>query len=213
MRESVGWSERMLGREEDEVEYRCGHCDRNVVGQYLTGFKRRDDGTCSITRPNLLSCPECKKDSVLYAAHKTVQPLPLLGDTVRHLPDDVGRAYMEARIAFSAGAYTACMLMCRNILAYAANHLGSGKRDRFTDYIDHLVNGNRINQAMKDWANDIRQHGNSAAHDLNLRDEAGSKQTLTLTMYLLKFLFEVDGEHEKGSQNLRSYTTARTPHF
>lgn len=201
-----------IGMNDNEVKYRCGHCGVDVTGRYLTGFERKG-GETHVTRPNLLSCPECEKDSALYAASEEVQPMPLLGEAVLHLPDDVDRAYTEARIAFSAGAYTACMLVCRNILAYAANHLGSGKQNNFTDYIDHLVNSNRINQTMKDWADNIRQHGNDAAHDLKLRDEGGAVETLTLTKYLLEFMFEVEGERKDVRRNTRSFRIVSGPSF
>ena len=202
-----------IGMKDDEVKYICGHCDKEVTSRYLTGFERMGNGKYCITPPNLLLCPECGKDSALYTRAETVQPLPLLGETVRHLPDDVDRTYTEARIAFSAGAYNACMLVCRNILAYAANNLGSGKKQNFVEYVDHLVKGNHITRAMKDWADEIRQHGNNAAHDLNLRDEEEAAEVLVLTKYLLEFMFEVDGERNSGPRNLRSYTVIHSSPF
>ena len=203
---------RRIGTNVDEVEYRCGHCNRSVTSRYLTGFGHKN-GETHVTRPNLLSCTKCGKDSTLYAASEEVQPMPLLGEAVQHLPDDAGRAYTEARIAFSAGAYTACMLMCRNILAYAANHLGSGKQHNFIDYVDYLLNSNQINQTMKDWADDIRQHGNDAAHDLSLRDEEEAAETLMLTKYLLEFVFEVEGERKNTRRSTRSFTIIRGSSF
>lgn len=191
----------------DKAKYRCGHCNREATSRYLTGFESKD-GVAYITPPSLLSCPTCGKYSALYATSERVQPMPLLGEAVLHLPDDVGRAYTEARIAFSAGAYTACMLVCRNILAYAANQLGSGKQRNFTDYIDRLASSNRINQTMRDWADDIRQHGNDAAHDLKLRDVGEAEETLTLTKYLLEFMFEVEGERKDVRQHTRSFRKA-----
>lgn len=198
---------------EDEAKYRCGHCSRNVTSRYLTGFERKSDSSYTITPPNLLSCPTCSKDSVLYTNSEKARPLPLLGDMVLYLPDDVDAAYTEARITFSACAYTACMLVCRNILAYAANKLGSGKKRTFVEYIDHLVEGGHITQAMKDWADDIRQHGNDAAHDLKLRDRNEAWDTLNLTKYLLQFMFEVEGERKKGPPNSISHDIVRGPGF
>ena len=50
----------------DQKGYCCGHCNREVTSKYLTGFENKD-GMARITPPSLLSCPECGKDSVVYA--------------------------------------------------------------------------------------------------------------------------------------------------
>lgn len=178
-----------------DLKFYCGHCRAKVTIEHHANLKH-DDNEYFAARPTLLKCTACKRELVLYSGHGSniVQPMPLSGEAVGHLPYEVNRAYTEARIAFSAGAHTACMLMCRNILAYAANESGSGKRHNYTDYIDYLREGNHINQTMKDWAEDIRRYGNDAAHDLKLRNAADADQILKITKYLLEFMYEVEGE-------------------
>ncbi len=70
---------------------------------------------------------------------------------MKHLPENVTHAYNEARITFSAGAYTAGMLMFRNILAYVAIDSGSNKKDRSWQHVNYLSDNGRISQTMKNW--------------------------------------------------------------
>lgn len=199
--------------EDYEVEYRCGHCSEDVTSRCRTGVERKGKGTYSITPPNLLSCPKCNKDSVQYTDSKEVRPLPLLGDAVRHLKGNVGVMYTEARITFSGCAYTACVLTCRNILAYAANELGSGKRRSYQEYVDYMFEKGHITRAMKELADDIRMEGNSAAHDLKLWDEEKAWKALDMTKHVLELIFTVKGEHKDGTYKSRSYTVVRGIRF
>ena len=178
-----------------EVTRRCAYCNNDI--KYYIAIKLDKDRQPK-HRFRVLQCLQCGRESVAYSFQTSSKPLimPLLEDPVKHLPLNVAHAYEEARIAFSAGAFTGCVLVCRNILAHVAHDLGSGKKDRFTDYVVYLKESGRVTKSMGEWADDIRRYGNDAAHDIELRDEKRAKDVLALTKYLLMYVYEVEAEHK-----------------
>jgi hypothetical protein len=68
-----------------------------------------------------------------------ITPGPRPGSNLRGLPEDVARAYGEARDAASVNAWTATEMMCRKILMHVAVDKGAKPGEIFAHYIGHLA--------------------------------------------------------------------------
>ena len=169
--------------------YQCGHCGMYVAG--IVVAYNTDMNTL------WLGCPNCKKGSVRDDPvpdgsmwDGRLMPPPPLGDTVNGLPPEVESAYLEARMSFSYGCYTACELMCRKILMNVAVQKGANKNKKFAEYVEYLKDQRHVSVEMDMAIEKIRYNGNEAAHEIKSPGKERAKYTLRFTMLLLKNVYE-----------------------
>jgi hypothetical protein len=163
--------------------YKCGHCQRDVSGivvaLYQAGYDHID----------WLICPSCGKGSVHSG---DVFPRPIYGLDIEGLPTKVFEAYQEARNCMSVSSYISCELICRNILMYVAVEKGAKPNLSFVDYLSYLEAKGYITATMKEWVSLIREHGNDAAHDLELPNMTRAECTFMFTLELLRLVYEMN---------------------
>ena len=166
--------------------YQCGYC-----GSSTNGFVVANYPTSSIKRQLWLCCTVCEKPAVMTTDGRIFPALPF-GPIIQGLPDDVSKAYEEARQCFSVNAFTACELICRKILMHIGVDKGAEEGKTFEFYIDYLESQGYVNLPMKPWVSLIRTHGNLSTHRLSAPDEARSKSTLMFTAELLRLVYEME---------------------
>ena len=135
-------------------------------------------------------CPGCHRMSVFV---DDVQfPSPPAGAFVNHLPSDVESSWQEARRSYSAGAYTACVLMCRKLLMHmACDKAGTKEGSNFTTCIDDLIASNELPKSHEPALNSIRQSGNAGTHKLEAITESEAATTISVTEQCLRNLYEL----------------------
>ena len=121
------------------LEYVCGHCDKPTSGFIVTQHKTFD--------VKWLICLNCKQGSVYN--NGIVYPQPLLGHSVKGLPDIIKTVYDESRKSLSSNSYTACELVCRKILMSVSVEKGADEGKDFVFYIDFLKKSGYITPPMK----------------------------------------------------------------
>ena len=119
------------------------------------------------------------------------------GPEIEGLPGLVLATYQKARPCMTANAFTACELVCRNILMHAAVEKGAGKGQTFESYVSFLQGTGYVTPPMKEWVDMIRRHGNRAAHELDRPDKARAESTIMFTAELLRLIYEMESEAKR----------------
>jgi hypothetical protein len=97
----------------------------------------------------------------------------------------------------SAGAFTACELVCRKILMHVAVEKGAKEGASFSSYLKHLEGAGYVTPPMKKWVGLIRAHGNESTHRLPAPDQNRAESTLMFTAELLRLVYEMESLAEK----------------
>src|SRR5262249_13826583 len=148
-----------------------------------------------------LLCPYCGEGSVRARNSGIIYPAQRPGLTLNHLPAAVVRAWEEARAAFSVGAYAAAELMCRKILMYVAVGKRLAKAGQpFVSCMNALQAAGYITTGLEEVAEQMRDRGNVANHDLRASSEQESHVTLMITQHLMEALYELPGIAASPSQ-------------
>lgn len=169
----------------------CGHCGVGVAATIIHQAQPLINGQARSVQ--WLQCPSCH-DASVKTASRAVYPVAPAGRTVQHLPEDVGRAWQEARTAHAVAAYTASEMMCRKILMHiSVDKAGSSPGGSFLEYVNDLESAGFITAGLKPVVDQVRQRGNIANHELPSSEEQDSLLTLTITEHLLEGMYELPG--------------------
>lgn len=174
----------------------CARCDGPTVATVVHG---RNHGGAGLFEWQWAQCPGCQGGILIryYGNGPEVAemyPPPLPGGNVNDLPDDVSRAWDEARQSYGASAYTACELMCRKILMHVAvDKAQSAAGKKFVEYVNDLEAGNHFAVGLKDVIDKVRHRGNAATHELPASSQDEARQTMLITHYLLHGTYELPG--------------------
>jgi hypothetical protein len=172
----------------------CGSCGRNVAAEIVSGWAANQPLANAGTATLWLKCPACGEGSVKVRQGPIVYPLAPVGRNVSGLPEDVKKAWHEARVAHAVGAYTAAEIMCRKILMHlAVDKAGSKPGGQFVGYVDDLEKAGYITTGLKAVVDQVRKRGNIANHELPSSGEAESVTTLKITEHLLDAIYELPG--------------------
>jgi hypothetical protein len=167
--------------------WRCGFCGRDVAsdrGWSATG----QHGVYEVEVMWLAICPKCSLPSLIDREGRT-EPPPLYGESVEHLPDDVGTLFAEARRAVHT-APSSTAYACRKLLMHVAVDNGAQPNLRFIEYVDYLEANGHVPPGAKPWVDEIRQLGNDANHDIALLTNEEAKTVVDFTAMLLRLAYE-----------------------
>lgn len=172
-----------------KVAYRCAYCMNDVAPAF--GYAARTySGVCAYAA----ICHFCGHITYVkgFGAFQKTFPSPLQGENLDGLkaPETVVTCYSEARASISAGAHTGCIMLCRKILMNMAVELGADTGLSFKRYVDYLVEEGHITKRGKDTAHWIRDQGNDANHEIEIRREDDARRVLQFTALLLRSIYE-----------------------
>ena len=115
----------------------------------------------------------------------------------RGIPAAVKSGLIEARRCVEARAYRAAVLMCRTTLEAVCADLGC-KRGSLANNLRYLSEVGEIDGRMYEWAEALRSHGNSAAHeqdaDFSWED---ARDLLEFTETLLLNIFQIGARFDR----------------
>lgn len=108
------------------------------------------------------------------------------------LPEEVRRAWREARSPHAVAAYTAAEIMCRNLLMHLAVDVArSTAGKKFVEYVDDLEKPGFVTPSAKPVVDKGRDRGNTASHELPASTETDSFTTIRITEHLLRTIYEL----------------------
>mgnify|MGYP000059698488 CR=1 FL=1 len=174
---------------DDEMEpktYTCYNCGETISSK--EGYNCSESSFTKGQWGKIYICHICKRPT--YFFYNEQIPGSLYGDKVNHLPEDINKAYNEARKCFSVEAYTSTVLCCRKILMHIACEKGATEGKKFVEYVDYLDENGYIAPNMKNWVDQIRLLGNEATHKLEDKDREEAELAINFTCILLKIIFE-----------------------
>jgi DNA-directed RNA polymerase subunit RPC12/RpoP len=178
--------ERPDGSTEDSwYPFRCATCERDVSGAVVARAKSATD----VVR--WLQCPHCG-DGAVQRVDKNIYPGVAFGVKLEGLPEEVERAYTEARNCMAADAYAACELVCRKILMYVAVEKGAKEGESFSGYLSYLREKGFVTDAMMGWVKIIKESGNKATHEIERVDKGRGESTVMFTAELLRIVYEME---------------------
>lgn len=161
--------------------YLCGHCGRRVGPNtgYLApgpeGFR-------------IYLCSFCQRPTFFDGDRQF--PGAVFGDDLQFLPRLVHEVYDEARRCMSVRAYTAAVLLCRKLLINVAVAHGATKNGSFRFCVNYLFEKGWLPPNALSWVDRIRDLGNEAAHEIELRSEEDARHALTFMAMLLRIVYE-----------------------
>ncbi len=112
-----------------------------------------------------------------------------------HLPPSVERALLQAEKNFPVvGNEEAAAMMYRRALELTLGHLFADLRGTLAVRIKRLVKDKVLPEAIGDWADEIRDLGNEAAHDAEEVPRAELKMIRGFTDATLRYLYTLPAE-------------------
>jgi len=159
--------------------YTCGFCGNKVATK--AGFAAHTQGHF------IYICPFCSKPT--YFGPDQV-PGVAYGDDIERLPDDIAKAYAEARRCMSVSAYTAATLICRKVLMHIAVAEGDTPGKSFAQYVEYLEAKGFVPPNGREWVDHIRKKGNEATHEIPEIAQRDAQELITFLAMLLTFIYE-----------------------
>ena len=168
--------------------YNCWNCG-NLISSNI-GYKSDDNEN------HIYICPHCQAPLIIDCKGRQY-PYTIQGKSIKKMPKDVAHCYDEARLALSAGAYTAAVMMFRKILMNLAVNEGANEGDSFANYVTFLCDNGFVHKKQHEQAKSLKKLGNDANHKIESRTEDEAKEMLKFVELLLLNNYEYADEPEE----------------
>ena len=108
------------------------------------------------------------------------------------VPKMVARPYLDACRSYQVKLYDPCVIMCRKCVEAVCREYGESKGS-LSQRLERLRKSGVIDNAILDWANELRLAGNVAAHldSKSQISEQDAKDVLEFARVLLLYVFEL----------------------
>ncbi len=116
-------------------------------------------------------------------------------DTPEHVPLELHRFYEQAFDSLQRGNWDAAGMMFRRTLEAAVKELHPDGKGNLYTRIENLPDEIGVTNAMKEWAHQVRDIGNEAAHE-EPETEADAKVIYNFTNMFLRYAFTMPGMME-----------------
>jgi predicted metal-binding protein len=156
--------------------WKCGHCGGGVCGE--SGY--------SLTSNEIF-------DAYLFSRiYPEAKPL----EAPQYTPENIAKSYKTAVKNLRNGGddsdYEAAVLMARKALEAACNFFNA-QGFNLKQKINYLAEHRVITPALAEWAHEIRDIGNEAAHESGPFTKVDAEQTVYFAEMLFTYLFTLPG--------------------
>lgn len=173
-----------------KATFTCGYCGSLVTssrGMYIGSLTRYNE--VKNDRPQgIFICTNCKLPTFIYG--RTQVPGNRFGSVVKNTPDIVNDVYEEARSAFSVGAYTAVVLLCRKLLMHVAVDFGADENKNFVHYVNFLQDNHYVTANSDKWVDAIRKFGNESTHEILVNTKEDGEKIIKFSEMILRSNYE-----------------------
>lgn len=169
--------------------YTCGYCGNHVSSEKGLRISQYQDGSGDIPGKGIYLCPNCKGPT-FFDLYDIQHPGYLIGQKIKHIPENVDSLYEEARNSFSVNAFTGVVLLCRKLLMNIAVSFGAEEGKSFASYVQFLFDEGYVSKSSKQWVDHIRKEGNSATHEIEIKTKDEAKLILLFAEMILRSNFE-----------------------
>ena len=183
----------------------CPHCNTEAAGFFGDAYMQGDSRINSWLL--LLRCGVCNEGAVAkyqsmhfpqwVQSNGQLPPPKLLGiwpeeeqlKAPEHLTDKVERLYLQGVSSLDRSEYDAAGTMFRKCLDSALKQVHPEGRGNLKERIDKLPEALGVTPAMKQWAHEIRDLGNDAAHEEELFTGEQAAELHAFTEMFLTYSF------------------------
>jgi Domain of unknown function (DUF4145) len=187
----------------------CSYCAAIVDAKEMAEYEwdeRFEPGGQSVpwnSKVTFAHCPVCKGPLLAYqddadfdgaGATGWGEPVRVYPARDRELgfsvPNDITRAFTEARTCYRNKAFTASTIMCRKTLEGICSAHGARSSDKLAAQLEKLKESGVIENRLFEWAEALRTMGNEAAHGVeSVISAADARDTLEFTEALIEYVF------------------------
>jgi hypothetical protein len=144
---------------------------------------------------------EIPKGGFDFKTFARIYPEPKPVDAPQYTPENIAGAYKTAVKNLRSGTkedsdYEAAALMARRSLELALGHVG-GEGHNLKQKINNLAERQLITPSLAEWAHEIRDIGNEAAHDSEPFTKVDAEQTVYFAEMLFTYFFTLPGMIEE----------------
>ena len=170
-------------------KYDCGSCGKPIQGRVVATLTRPTDGhqvqwcmcPCDLREPCVFVM---KGDEVV-----TQSPISKQFQHNAKWPPDIAALYDEAAKSYSAGAFTACVMVCRKVLMVTSCKEGETDGKTFVAYVDHITTTVLNFPRAKAAIDSIRTIGNEATHTVAIVSQDDAKRAMQIVTYMLDTIY------------------------
>jgi hypothetical protein len=183
----------------DKANLWCTHCGSRTQHDARGSARTHDKLTIG-----LFGCVTCAR--ILVVSLPATEPqaydrhvvYPTAQRPTEQLPDAVRSAFNEALGAFRAGSWNLAAVGFRTALQLACRDKGAQGKSLKAE-IDDLSAKHTLPTAMSEWANQLREDGNEAAHPAERLPwgEADARDLLALAESIFEYLYVVPAAVEE----------------
>jgi Domain of unknown function (DUF4145) len=176
------------------VPYKCHGCQLKVQGRILAAMNFQDQENKKVGQVCWCICYECSQPTILIRDGRqfvTAQhPCPLEFSSDKRWPADLIHLFDEASTAFSAGAFTACAMVCRKMLMVCAWDRGeTDPKKNFAQNVDYICDSVLSYPAAKKSITSIRNIGNEANHKVDFVTKENARRSMEIISYMLNMIY------------------------
>lgn len=167
-------------------DFQCSYCGNQVGSSQGYAYENGQYHAIAI-------CPRCGSPTYCdgMPGSETLYPGISPGEPVANVPPELAQLYAEARQSAGAGAYTACVMVCRKMLMNIAVREGAKQGEGFKDYIDYLEKNGYFSPKSKAFVEYIRNLGNEANHEVAAKTRDDAVAALQFVAALLRHNYDL----------------------
>lgn len=166
--------------------FNCNHCQRAVV-LYVETHDGQPPRDVSI-------------DSRIYQhnfASMDIQPHIEPIEAPYHCPNNVSESFIKAEQTLRLNFFDTAAIMARKALELAIKDISpDSERVALFNRIEKLSSEGKITPALKEWAQQIRDVGNDAAHETDEVTKQEAEQTVSFVKYFLIYIYTLPKQVE-----------------
>ena len=177
-------------------KYTCGYCGQPLSSENGWVATRHELNASSRAYEHrvygsIYVCHNCHRPTFFDSDTGKQTPGFAFGKPVQNIADKaLFEIYEEARVATSAGCYTAAVLCCRKLLMHLAVAKGANPGGTFKGYVEFLADNNHIPTDCKSWVDEIKDTGNEANHEVKMMKQEDAETLVSFCEMLLKIFYE-----------------------
>lgn len=171
-------------------DYQCGACGASTNGSVL----------CDVTRQNgsivfwcQCACDRKEPTILIEESGSVISQMPMAREfsVSGSWPTELAQLYEEAAKSLSAGANTACAMVCRKLLMATACHEGDADGKQFAAYVSYITDTVLAFPKAKASIDKIRNIGNEANHNVSFVSPDDARRAMQIVTYMLNTIYSL----------------------
>lgn len=172
--------------------YICGFCGNGVASDQ--GYFNNSYSVIAC----IYICPACGWPT-FFDTQNNQHPGPILGRSIKHLPENIKMVYNELREDVKNSSYTSAVLLGRKLIMHLAVDIAKAPEgESFVRYVTHLKSSGYIPPNGDRWLEYIKDMGNEKTHEIKIGEKDEAERIIKFVEMLLIFIYEFTQEFDQA---------------